>query len=437
MKNEVVIKLEGVSKYFQIYAKPHHRLFQGLLRGRKRYFKEFCALRDISFKVKRAETVGIIGRNGAGKSTLLQIICGTLAQTSGSVEVNGRVAALLELGSGFNPEFTGKENVYMNSAILGLSKKEIDARYEEIISFADIGDFVDQPVKNYSSGMTVRLAFAVQVVIKPDILIVDEALSVGDFFFQQKCFRRIKELQTQGTTLLFVSHDMSVVRDLCRKGLYLKNGEVAYWGENLTAIREYLSEVSPDGPSRSNTAKPGAKNKTGNCNSLDLMNDAIWKNSSTENHTDQQAEILAVGVYDVYGKPAVVAEMGTEITIRVSYRTFTDAPVHVMITFKNKYDQIIAVTGSYFLDLQLPILHYGEINIFELRLKLMLEAGLYTFSTNVGAVGDGINTGTVFFDTPWLGPLQIVWDYENRKSQFLGMFGVPARGNFLNNNKSC
>ncbi|MDX8391174.1 MAG: ABC transporter ATP-binding protein, partial [Mariprofundaceae bacterium] len=175
--SEFAIRVKNIGKTYQIYDKPQDRLKQSFWRGRKQYYREFKALDEISFEVKKGESVGIIGRNGSGKSTLLQIICGTLAPTSGTVEINGRVGALLELGSGFNPEFSGKENVYMNASILGLSKKEIDVKYDEIVSFSEIGDFIEQPVKTYSSGMMVRLAFAVQISIQPDILIVDEALS--------------------------------------------------------------------------------------------------------------------------------------------------------------------------------------------------------------------------------------------------------------------
>ena len=195
------ISIKNISKFFEIYEKPSHRLWQMLYHGRKRFYRPFWALQDISFEVKRGECVGIIGRNGAGKSTLLQIITGTLSPSSGTVECNGRVAALLELGSGFNPEFTGQENVYLNASILGLTKEEIDAKYDDIVAFADIGEFINQPVKSYSSGMAVRLAFAVVAHVDADILIVDEALSVGDAFFTQKCMRFLRQFMEKNTVL--------------------------------------------------------------------------------------------------------------------------------------------------------------------------------------------------------------------------------------------
>ena len=237
---DIVLSVRNVSKCFEMYEKPVHRLCQTLCAGKKKFYKEFWALRDISFDVHRGECVGIIGRNGAGKSTLLQIVTGTLAPTSGEVSVNGRIAALLELGSGFNPEFTGRENVYLNGSILGLSKREIDARYDDILAFADIGDFIDQPVKTYSSGMMVRLAFAVNVFVDPEILIVDEALAVGDAEFQLKCANRMRQLIDDKVTILFVSHDVNAVRAYCSSALWLVGGQVRSLGDVKEVTSRYM-----------------------------------------------------------------------------------------------------------------------------------------------------------------------------------------------------
>ena len=233
------IRAEGVGKTYQLYDKPHHRLLQALGRGRKNYFREFAALNDISFELAKGETLGIIGRNGAGKSTLLQIICGTLRPTTGQVQVDGRIAALLELGTGFNPDFTGRENVFVNAAILGLSQREILARLDDIIAFADIGLFIDQPVKTYSSGMYVRLAFAVVVHVNPEILIVDEALAVGDALFQAKCMTRMRRMLDNGLTLLFISHDIAAVKALCQRALWLDHGKVRAIGSTSEVTRDY------------------------------------------------------------------------------------------------------------------------------------------------------------------------------------------------------
>lgn len=241
MDKSVAISVENISKCFQIYEKPHHRLFQGLLPGSRKWFKEFWALRDISLTIKKGEVVGIIGRNGSGKSTLLQLICGTLTPTTGQVRVNGKIAALLELGAGFNPEFTGRENIYMNGAIHGLSREAVDRKYHDIITFADIGDFVDRPVKTYSSGMYVRLAFAVIIHVDADILIVDEALSVGDAFFQSKCLLKLHEMIARGVTILFVSHDTSAVKSLCNACALLDQGTMVDHGDTSRVIEKYFS----------------------------------------------------------------------------------------------------------------------------------------------------------------------------------------------------
>ena len=232
MFSEIAIKVESISKCYEIYEQPSDRLKQFIMpRLRhlaglppKKYYREFWALKDVSFEVKKGETVGIVGRNGGGKSTLLQMICGTVNATSGKITTNGRIAALLELGSGFNPEFTGRENVYMNASVLGLTKEEIDTRFDEIAAFAEIGDFLDQPVKTYSSGMYARLAFSIAINVDPEILIVDEALAVGDARFVAKCMRRIKNIQERGASILFVSHDVGAVRTLCERAIWLDKG---------------------------------------------------------------------------------------------------------------------------------------------------------------------------------------------------------------------
>lgn len=247
MTTDIAISVQNLSKCYQIYDNPGDRLKQFIVPRIKRlfgkmhtpYFREFWALRDISFEVKRGETVGIIGRNGSGKSTLLQIICGTLTPTAGTVQVNGRIAALLELGSGFNPEFTGRENVYLNAAVLGLSVEEVDARFEKIAAFADIGEFIDQPVKIYSSGMYVKLAFAVIAHVDADILVIDEALAVGDAVFIQKCMRFIRAFQERGT-LLFVSHDTASVQNLCKSAIWLSNGVVKQTGTSKDVAQAYF-----------------------------------------------------------------------------------------------------------------------------------------------------------------------------------------------------
>jgi lipopolysaccharide transport system ATP-binding protein len=244
--NDIAIRVSNLSKRYEIYETPRDRLKQFILpalqrklgRPSKQYFREFWALKDVSFEVKKGETIGIIGRNGCGKSTLLQMICGTLTPTNGIIQTNGRIAALLELGSGFNPEFTGRENVYMNASVLGLSNDEIDARFKDIIAFADIGDFIEQPVKTYSSGMVVRLAFAVIAHVDANILVVDEALAVGDTIFTQKCMRFINEFKKTGT-ILFVSHDVGAISSISDKVVWISQGEICSFGLAPNVIEQY------------------------------------------------------------------------------------------------------------------------------------------------------------------------------------------------------
>lgn len=257
--DHVVIDVKNLSKHYEIYATPRDRLKQILIPSLYRmcaravrllggtlnfqppqYFREFWALRDVSFQVKKGETLGIIGRNGSGKSTLLQLICSTLSPTSGDVVTKGRISALLELGSGFNPEYTGRENIYLNGQILGLSQNEIESRYDKIIEFADIGEFIDQPVKTYSSGMVVRLAFAVAINVEPEILIVDEALAVGDMNFQAKCMTALSRIQERGATVLFVSHDIGSVKSLCSRAVYLEGGSVRAIGSSPEVAAMYV-----------------------------------------------------------------------------------------------------------------------------------------------------------------------------------------------------
>ncbi|MHC5824136.1 MAG: ABC transporter ATP-binding protein, partial [Nostoc sp.] len=243
MGEEIAISLKNVSKCFKRYSRPVDRLKEVLLPGKSRT-DEFWALRDINIEIPKGQTVGIVGRNGSGKSTLLQIIVGTLTPSSGDVQVDGRVSALLELGSGFNPEFTGRQNVFFNGRLLGLSQKEIEDRFDDIAAFADIGDFIEQPVKTYSSGMYVRLAFAVAVNVDPEILIVDEALAVGDIVFQHRCMRRMRTMMDSGVTTLFVSHDAGAIKTLCNSAVMIHDGKIHTTGLPNAVVIEYLKLVT-------------------------------------------------------------------------------------------------------------------------------------------------------------------------------------------------
>ena len=246
MSSEIALGIRDLSKCYQIYSKPHHRLLQAFWGQKKKLYKDFRALHGVSFDVSQGETIGIIGANGSGKSTLLQMVAGTLTPTSGEISVNGRVAALLELGAGFNPEFTGRENVFMNASIMGIPREKIEAEFDELLAFANIGDFIDRPVKTYSSGMYVRLAFSISIHMDPDILIVDEALAVGDIRFQNKCFRKFAELQDKGVTILFVTHSTEMIIKHCQRAIFLDHGEVRYIGKPKDVVYEYLNFMFSD-----------------------------------------------------------------------------------------------------------------------------------------------------------------------------------------------
>lgn len=246
--SEIAVRLRGLGKAYRIFARPEDRLKQMLLGRRKKYYNEFWALRDVDLDIYHGETVGIIGTNGSGKSTLLQMICGTLTPTCGTLDVRGRIAALLELGAGFNPEFTGRDNVFLNGAIMGMSRQEMQDRYESIVAFADIGEFVNQPVKTYSSGMYARLGFAVAIHVDPEILVVDETLSVGDEAFQRKCFARIREMRNAGATVLFVSHSGGTIVQLCDRAVLLDHGRRLLTANPKLAVAKYqkLAYAPPD-----------------------------------------------------------------------------------------------------------------------------------------------------------------------------------------------
>jgi len=324
------IRLDAISKCYRIFQNPQDRFkqalldrFQGVL-GRKSaspLYREHWALRDVSFELQPGEAVGILGRNGAGKSTLLQIIAGTLEPSAGTVQTKGRITALLELGSGFNPEFTGRENVFLNAQILGLSREEALARFDDIASFADIGDFIYQPVKTYSSGMTMRLAFAVQTVLDPDVLIVDEALSVGDAKFQEKCFRKLRTLREGGTSILFVSHDINAVTSFCDRAFLFDAGQLIDSGKPIDVSKSYL-ELLYGAPKKSteNGAEKSSQLSTTEMDSdsnrvKDFDDNSLKKLPHQERFGNRKVEILGVSIQDDQGRSVTVLISGNNYRI--------------------------------------------------------------------------------------------------------------------------
>lgn len=389
-----LIHVDGLSKQYAIYDNPRDRLKQfvmpRMLRvvGReRRYYRQFDALRDVSFDVHRGETVGIIGRNGSGKSTLLQIICGTLTPTAGTVTLHGRIAALLELGSGFNPEFSGRENVFLNAAILGLTPAEIDERYDAIERFAGIGNFINQPVKTYSSGMVVRLAFATAIHVDPDILVVDEALAVGDTAFQQKCLNRIRDMQKAGVSILLVTHSGNALIEYCDRAIYLRNGRMVMDGECRHVVKVYTDDlVEEEGGSvinvdqdRSAAAKP----------SVDSVDAAAPDRVGNSRGSESDLLIRECEILDTNGRACSAVETGEDIHVRliVEARKQVDRPCFGI--------QLSSVDGialwsatSLGLELDVPPLPPGR-HEFTWRLRATFGAARYVVALGAGEIVEG------------------------------------------------
>lgn len=443
MSSEIAIKVDSLSKCYQIYDKPHDRLKQFVLPrlyrafglAPKQYFREFWALKDVSFEVKRGETVGIIGRNGSGKSTLLQMICGTLNPSSGSIQTNGRIAALLELGSGFNPEFTGRENVYMNAAVLGLSKEEVDARFDDIAAFADIGDFVEQPVKSYSSGMMVRLAFAVIAHVDADILVVDEALAVGDAFFTQKCMRFLRNFMKTGT-VLFVSHDTGAIVNLCNKGVFLNRGEVVEIGSPKSVTENYLAtlyESSQDVSGVQDSEIPVATSEPGEyrdvreafINSSNLRNDIeVFKfNADSSGFGAGGAKINSVRLVDPEGVPLswIVGGEDVILEIRASAQHDILRPI-IGFDLKDRLGQVVFGDNTFLSFQHAPqSVKQGESLVarFEFRMPV-LPTGDYSITT---ALADGTQESHV--QHHWMHDALVIRVHAS--SICFGLLGIPMR----------
>jgi lipopolysaccharide transport system ATP-binding protein len=397
MGEEIAISLNNVSKCFKRYARPVDRLKEMLLPG-KSYAQEFWALRDINLDICKGETFGIIGQNGSGKSTLLQIIAGTLTPTTGQVLVNGRVSALLELGSGFNPEFTGRQNVFFNGRILGLTQEEIENKFDDIAAFADIGDFIDQPVKTYSSGMFVRLAFAVAVNVEPDILIVDEALAVGDVVFQHRCMRRMRSLMDSGVTTLFVSHDSGAIKTLCHSALMIHKGKIYTSGLPNAVIIDYLKLITDielnlensqkEKHIKSSTIESELLN-TNNSNTLDI-NDPLNKqqvNDKLMRRGSGKALIEKVNMLNHLGKDggeSPIFSFYEEVTLLVKLKAYTQLQsciVGFFICDKNGNELI----GSNTLEenVCLGTVEAGNQLVVKFKLSLPLRPGSYSVTVAV------------------------------------------------------
>lgn len=410
MESESAIKIEGVGKMFRLYSSRHDRVKQfaaSLLRripgiGERRYHREFWALKDVTFDIAPGETVGIVGRNGCGKSTLLQIVCGTLNLTEGSVSSRGRTAALLELGAGFNPQFTGRENVYVNAALLGFKRKEIASRIDAIADFADIGEFFDQPVRMYSSGMYVRLAFSVITHMDADVLIIDEALAVGDAPFAQKCMRFLHDFRKKGT-VLFVSHDAQAVAGLCDRVVFLRNGRVDLIGNPGDVLKRYLASIYEDQQvvdgveKEAAPADPAARAPEWRDMRADLINASSFRNDieiftmppyprNMHDFGTGDAVISSVRMVDGNGTPYAVVIGGEDVTLEIKCRASRDIENLVVgFSFKNRLGQVlfsddtsISLNGAF-------VLAAGKIAKAKFSFRLpWIPAGEYSFDAMVG-----------------------------------------------------
>jgi lipopolysaccharide transport system ATP-binding protein len=349
---------------------------------------EVHALREVSFEVAKGEAFGVIGRNGAGKSTLLQILAGTLQPTAGDFTVRGRVTALLELGSGFNPEFTGRENILLSGAILGISRSEMERRFESIAAFADIGDFLEQPVKTYSTGMMMRVAFAVAISVEPDILIIDEALSVGDIVFQQKCSRRLNALIQRGVTLLVVTHDLSFVLSMCRRAMWLDQGRVRYLGEAGACVREYVTAMSA---LTGNTPAPSTSSSE--LESAQVPEAAPLDVSGCERLGDGGVRVEQAWLLHADGSAAGGYRVGDWAQVAVLVRAARDVSgVSAGCELRNRHGQVVFATGLRVARRLIASLPAGGVALVSIRFRLELQPGQYTLDLGCGAGGDADNT---------------------------------------------
>lgn len=392
--NEPAIRVENLSKNYAIYSQPQDRLKQSILprlqslvgRPPKKYYHDFWALRNVSFEVRRGETVGIIGRNGSGKSTLLQLICGTLTPSAGEVYTQGRIAALLELGSGFNLEFSGRENVYLNGAILGLSQEEVGARFNDIAAFADIGEFIDQPVKMYSSGMFVRLAFAVNIMSNPDIMVVDEALAVGDMNFQSKCMTALRRKQDAGMTILFVSHDVGSVKSLCTRGVYLEQGQVKMLGSATEVAEKYVRAMREEMKLDVEGYTPELKEPAeGQPSLLPKTTTQVFKQSKEFERKVQlfrygsgKARITFVEFMNEEGTPISLVEFNQKVIIKIYFISYYDLPLSPNYYILDDKKNFILGTGPRVLGFPLVNAKKDAHYIVTYETTLPLEEGNYS-----------------------------------------------------------
>ena len=416
------VEFQGVSKSYAIYDSPGDRLKELLSLNRLKRHQDFWALHDVSFHVKRGETFCIVGENGSGKSTLLQIVAGILQPSGGTVAVNGRVSALLELGAGFNPEFTGRDNVYLNGSILGLSTRQIDQRYKEIEDFAEIGEFINQPVKTYSSGMVVRLAFAVAINVDPEILLVDEALAVGDIYFRQRCMRKVHELRTRGVTILFVSHAVSDVKAIGDRVLWLDHGRVVEVGEPERVIAKYLAAMTQKDSTylrlKAGAAEP--RPRSGPVRAPEVVETIP---NIDHRFGDGRAEVIGIAIYDERARPVRMLEPASRIVVRISVRAKADLALPMVgFMLRNQLGMDFSGTNTAREALEMPPMQSGDIYTVDFHVELPeLYPASFSFSP---AIADGTLAGYQMCD--WIDNA-VTLQMERADQEIYGYIHLPCR----------
>ncbi len=415
------VEFQDVSKSYSIYDSPGDRLKELLSFNRLKCHKDFWALHDIGFEIRRGETFCIIGENGSGKSTMLQMVAGILHPTSGSLTVNGRVSALLELGAGFNPEFSGHDNVYLNGSILGLSTRQIDQRYKDIEDFAEIGDFINQPVKTYSSGMVVRLAFAVAINVDPEILLVDEALAVGDIYFRQRCMRKVHELRTRGITILFVSHAIADVKAIGDRALWLDHGRMREIGETDRVVSKYLAAmVEKDSAYLMLKGSPDSAGAGSRVRAPEIVDHIP---NIDHRYGDQRAEILGIAVLDAQGSPIHLLEPSQRITVRISVRARAEVAQPIVgFMMRNQLGIDFSGTNTTREGYELPSMMPGDIYTVDFHLDLPeLYPSSFSFSP---AIADGTLLGYKMCD--WIDNA-IALQMGHSPGEIYGFLRLPCR----------
>ena len=375
------IEVDRVSKAYRLYPTPRHRALELLTFGAKTYHTDFWALTDVSLQVPRGATLGLVGNNGSGKSTLLQLIAGIMSPTSGQIRVNGRISSLLELGAGFNPEFTGRENVELYGVVMGMSREETLARMPDIEAFAGIGEFIDRPVKSYSSGMFVRLAFSAAIHVNPDVLLVDEALAVGDVVFQHQCIRRIREMQAAGTTIVFVSHDMGMVRSICSEAILLDGGRIVAHDDPATIANIYHARTAT---LEAATIAPRVvrANGHGPASVAFQAEPGFDERVRLFRHGTGAAQIRSVELIDAQGRSVNAVEFGDEVILRVHVQYNEDAPFSILgFSIRDKTGTDIVGTNTHEENVPLPPRRKGDTVVVDFRQRLPLAKGTYSVTT--------------------------------------------------------